>query len=379
MENWKFYTEIHANKPHNIKSFNDVSLPLDMEKESKAEREIELQKYYGSKIANLITKLYKSPTDLKNNGVSEHLILATIQNEMTKYFVHTKSRDAVGSLHKSIADNLRSSPELVSFLNHFLTGEGDNFEESRVVGAKSEAYYIRRRADELSLWNPDTHEITQQNGTNNFCKICTNNESDAFNKVDVIEVHYSKDAMGKPAVVDELRFVQVKSKEVTDQNMIEKIKKEHQVFLSSFKEFQFEAEREVVDTYVSNMSSWSEDMGDNLLELTNCVEEGDSLMDVMLAVGIDLDTLDPDSAIVYCINFKESLEELGLHTLTIYNELEIKIEVLKQLVRKSKKKGVPIKIKRAVSVISVPRKPDVVLDLDLSENDFFQKGIMYRE
>ena len=352
-----------------------------------SERELHRCEAIAARIAESIVRLVRE--DKIFAGITDEKIreLAKIQNELTKLFVFSPpTKDSYPNFETGLrsalenkADNENMRSDYMTYMNHFFHGTGPHWHNAPIEGAKSEAAYISARADELSLWDPETKEpITTAPPSGVFSQLCGNVEIDAFKKVDVTEVHYTKDEDGSPEHITELRLVQVK-KSAIDEYEIEQIHQAHQNFIAGMQEYpvsSFDRTQEKVDA--DQRKSVIRKAAD---EVSSCLQEGDTINDVLLLLS-EYSAIkgDPKQELAFFTMIKAVISSSDKNSDALEDSLVAKITKLRNMNQDKKVKKVePIKvrIKNATSTIIAEGREVSKRMLDVPHHKDQEGGLQY--
>jgi hypothetical protein len=338
--------------------------------------------------------VFRTPKSTEESGdvYDDIKTLASIQNELTEYLVFAKKfakTEDTASLEKNVRESLCSviaksgigdegaKSRSYTFVNQFFHGKGADARELEVNGARAEAKYIGMRADQLHLWDPsfesgdDTDEKQKV-----YSQICTNVWSDAFAKVDVVEVHFVEDEQGIPSVITDLWLVQVKNGEI-DQSEIVEIQEKHEKFVKNWQEYPMESfdfrEAKLFDDETNKIYT---DAIDSVLGL---VISGDTLEDVMSGAGIDEKTLleHPERARVFYGLLQSKISTRCIDFPGLCAEVEAKVQGLEKMLSKTGGRTLPVRVELARSVIMHGDK-FVVKKLSLPHHEDTESGLLYR-
>lgn len=238
-------------------------------------------------IAGTIMELYN--TDSRRfliEGVGAGKQFAEIQNELVKYMVHQKDRNAFGLVANAVSHALiarvqkkggvtRGMVEAVSktFVNQFFTPD-------RLRGVGGEVAYIRGRAQALGMTATGNTMREHEGGV--YHRIMTEGKLDASHEIDVVEMAYTKDEQGEVSEIQELRFVQVKTSTLPPQE-VARIHGVHATFARTREKYPIEAfgaheAHEDADMYAS---AWFANAKETLDLCLECEVSEDECIEVL--------------------------------------------------------------------------------------------------
>lgn len=393
MEGEKFFIPTNESNEQEKKKKNKYRLHNILAQEAGAEPDPDCELHRCEAIAARIAKSIVRLVDQDNGSISSKdeearatvRELAKIQNELTKFFVFS-TKDNFSDFENQIRRELKKKTsdtnlpfQYVTYMNQFLHGTGNDWREAPIEGAKSEAAYISTRADELGLWDPKTKEPTTTAPSSGvFSQLCSNVEIDAFKKVDVTEVHYTKDEHSSPEHITELRLVQVKTGPVDEQET-ERIHRVHQRFVAGMQEYTMPNFDHFQET--TELNSKEEVLVPVVDEIFDCLEQGDTPDDalVLYAASGSL-TSDPEERSIFVRTLKDKIEHSDKNLGTLPNGLATMLTELRNQRREKKEKNrkpVQVRIKKVVSTIIAEGKEISVQKLEVPHHEDREGGLEY--